>query len=104
MWGGRYIAQINESGTKVSIIFWFSKPDYDFIYNNYDLKQNLKKLKINLDNLTDIHPLDWMIKDNLNILLTEINERNEKNQNQRNKNRENYMRNRLLKSNSNPEI
>jgi hypothetical protein len=104
MWGGRYIAQINESGTKVSIIFWFSKPDYDFIYNNYDLKQNLKKLKINLDNLTDIHPLDWMIKDYLNILLTEINERNEKNQNQRNKNRENYMRNRLLKSNSIPEI
>ena len=90
----KYIAQINEDGTKVSIIFWFSKPDYNFIYKNYDLKQNLKKLKIYLDNLTDRYPQDLRIKDDLNKLLTEINERNEKNRNQRNKNREKYIQER----------
>jgi len=103
-WGREYIAQINEDGTKVSIIFWFSNPDYDFIYNNYDLKKNLKKLKVYLDNLTDRYPQDFNIKDYLNDLLGTINEKNEINKNEKNKYRENYMRNRLLKSSSNPEI
>ena len=104
MYGRKYIAQINEYGTKVSIIFWFSKPDYDFIYNNYDLKQNLKKLKIYLDNLTDRYPQDFTIKDYLNELLGTINEKNERNKNERNKNRENYMRKRLSSNNLQNEI
>jgi len=89
----KYIAQINEDGTKVSIIFSFRIPNYDFIYNNYDLKQNLKKLKDYVDNILKDNRIVNPLRSYLDMLLTEINERNKKNRAQRNEKYQNYMRN-----------
>ena len=94
MYYGGYIAQFYEDNKKVSIIFWFSQPDIDFIYNNDDLKQNLKKLKDYVDNiLKDNHDVDDL-RPLVNILLTNINIRNEKIRIQKNENYQNYMRQR----------
>ena len=98
-----YIAQINEDGKKVSIIVYVVKGKFTF-NNNDDLKKNLKKLKVYLDNLEDRYPLDFKIKNYLNELLDTINEKNEINKNERNKNRENYMHKRLSSNNLHNEI
>ena len=78
--GGTRIAELRESGTTVSIIFWFSNPNYDFIYNNYDLKQNLKKLKYYLDNTLKYNPRVNQLQYSLDRLLTEITPTEKKNE------------------------
>ena len=76
-----HIAQINTDHTKISTFY--------FKDNNDDLKKNLKKLKVYLNNLNDKYHQDSRMKEYLNRLLGTINEKKE-----RNENHEQYLRNR----------